>query len=456
VSTQTKSDTIVAIATPTGRGGVGIVRVSGARVRAIVQSLCGDLRARSAKHVQFRDADDDIIDDGLALFFPSPHSYTGEDTLELHGHGSPHLLAALVARCIECGGAHTRHAQPGEFTQRAFLNGKLDLAQAEAVADAIDAGSAAAARAAVQALTGAFSAHIKTLQDKLIRLRMFTEATLDFPEEDVDFLQAENARGQARDVIAALEAVLAQAQQGQLLHDGVRIVLVGAPNVGKSSLLNRLAGEELAIVTPIAGTTRDTVRARVSLRGLPCEMIDTAGVRATDDPVEKLGIERTLAAVARADCVLLISDVTSETSVAVPKVVRAHLPASVPIIHVRNKVDQLSSQNALFVPTPQMPHAVSVSAHTGAGIDALISAIIGLVGYAGETQGAFTARARHVDALKRARAHLQDALKQIEIPALELFAEELRLAHRALGEIVGEFTPDDLLGEIFGKFCIGK
>lgn len=460
------TDTIVAIATPAGRGGVGIVRVSGSCAVGIFEALAGKkIAPRVVTMSAFRDAQGDVIDEGLTLFLQGPRSYTGEDTIELHGHGSPHLLQALVARCLALGAPNTRLAQPGEFTQRAFLNGKLDLAQAEAVADAIDAGSAAAARAAVNALTGAFSAHIKTLQDKLIRLRMFTEATLDFPEEDVDFLQAENARGQAVAVIAALDDVLAQARQGQLLHDGIRVVLVGAPNVGKSALLNRFAGDEIAIVTPIAGTTRDTVRTRVALRGLPCEIIDTAGVRETQDPVEKIGIERTLAAVAQANVVLAMYDVTERSddspSPQVAPNVQAHLPHSAPVFHVFNKIDQCASsldaaENAPKVPTAQLGSTHFISALTGEGVDALTEAIANAVGYAGEHSGAFTARFRHVDALTRARQHLQHALAHLGVPALELFAEELRLAHRALGEILGEFTADDLLGEIFGKFCIGK
>jgi tRNA modification GTPase len=445
--------TIVAIATPPGRGGVGVVRVSGARAGAIALAVTGKkLVPRVATFSKIKASDGDTLDEGLALYFVAPHSYTGEDTLELQGHGSPQLLAAMVEACINADSSgSTRMALPGEFTQRAFLNGKLDLAQAEAVADVIDAGSRAAARAAVNALTGAFSAHIKTLQEKLIRLRMFTEATLDFPEEEgVEFIQAENARGQAMEVRAALEAVLAQAQQGQLLHDGIRVVLVGAPNVGKSALLNRLAGDELAIVTPIAGTTRDTVRARIALRGLPCEIIDTAGVRETDDEVEKLGIARTLQAVEQASVVLLISEGFASKKADFAPQVLARVPADVPRITVRNKSDLLTE-----IPAPHSEE-VFVSALTGAGIETLISRITESVGFASTHEGTFTARARHVEALKRARVHIEAGLGQLAFPALELFAEELRLAHHALGEIVGEFTPDDLLGEIFGKFCIGK
>jgi tRNA modification GTPase len=454
VNALAHSETIVAIASPPGRGGVGVVRVSGKCAAGIALAITQKkLTSRVATFAVFKDPQGDTLDEGLALWFPGPHSYTGEDTLELQGHGSPMLLQALVEACIAVDASgRTRMARPGEFTQRAFLNGKLDLAQAEAVADVIDAGSKAAARAAVNALTGAFSAHIKTLQATLIRLRMFTEATLDFPEEEgVEFIQAENARGQAMEVRAALEAVLTQAEQGQLLHDGIRVVLVGAPNVGKSALLNRLAGDEMAIVTPIAGTTRDTVRARIALRGLPCEIIDTAGIRDTDDEVERIGIERTLQAVERASVVLLMSDANATKMAETAPQVLARLPAGVPTIFVRNKCDQLTK-----IPAAQNSQEIYVSALRGDRIEALIETITERVGYASAHEGAFTARARHVEALKRARVHIEAALGQLAFPALELFAEELRLAHHALGEIVGEFTADDLLGEIFGKFCIGK
>ncbi len=459
----TDSDTIVAIATPPGRGGVGVVRISGSCAEGTAQAICGKLLApRVATLCNFRDSAGELLDSGLALYFPGPASYTGEDTLELHGHGSPFQLNALVTACIAQGNGRVRVAQPGEFTQRAFLNGKLDLAQAEAVADVIDAGSHAAARAAVRALSGAFSAHVKTLQDKVIRLRMFTEATLDFPEEDVDFLQAEKAREQCLDAITALDAVLAQARQGQLLHDGIRIVLAGAPNVGKSSLLNRLAGDDVAIVTPIAGTTRDTVRAHISLAGLPCEIIDTAGIRETDDPIERIGIERSHAAIASADVVLVLSafdavdpsnaSATATTNALAPKVQNA-LPTHVSTLFVENKCD-LHRQNV--TPTENKNSPIRVSAHTGEGIAALVAQISAAVGYAGEHPTTFSARARHVEAITEARAHLDRALAHLQTPALELFAEELRLAHSALGVILGEFTADDLLGEIFGKFCIGK
>ena len=438
------TDTIVAIATPPGRGGVGMVRVSGAALAKFGHALCGRvLTPRRAQHSRFFDAAHHIIDDGIALYFASPASFTGEDVLELHAHGSPMVLQALVRRCVELG---ARHAEPGEFTRRAYLNSKLDLAQAEAVADVIDAATESAARAAVRSLTGEFSARIKTLQDKLIRLRMFVEATLDFPEEDVEFLESERARDQLADARTALEQVLAEAGRGQLLHDGIRIVLAGEPNVGKSSLLNALAGDEIAIVTPIAGTTRDTVRSRVSLKGLPTEIVDTAGLRDTTDPIEIIGIERTRAAIADADLALVLVEANAD----VPDRLLAELPLNLPRIIVRNKIDLAARE----------PHAdvqgVWLSAKTGDGVELLIDAITDAVGFNYREEGGFMARERHVTALRAALAHLVAAVAHLDHIALELFAEELRLAHESLGAITGEFTADDLLGEIFSRFCIGK
>lgn len=441
---MTSADTIVAIATPPGRGGIGMVRVSGRSLADFAGTLCGrPITPRYAQHTRFLDAAGHIIDDGIALYFKAPASFTGEDVLELHAHGSPMVLQALVRRCIELG---ARHAEPGEFTRRAYLNDKLDLAQAEAVADLIDAATESAARAAVRSLTGEFSAHIKTLQDKLIRLRMFVEATLDFPEEDVEFLEAERARDQLHDAGAALEHVISEAGRGQLLHDGIRIVLAGEPNVGKSSLLNALAGDEVAIVTAIAGTTRDTVRSRVSLKGLPAEIVDTAGLRDTVDPIEAIGIARTRAAIADADLALILV----ESTASIPDRLLAELPAGLPRIIVRNKIDLADQQ----------PRAdtlgVWLSAKTGEGVDLLVDTIAEAVGYNYREEGSFMARERHVTALRQALLHLNAAEAQLEHIALELFAEELRLAHESLGVITGEFTADDLLGEIFSRFCIGK
>jgi tRNA modification GTPase len=453
------AETIVAIATPPGRGGVGIVRISGTSLDAIARAICGkSIAARIATHTHFRDATNEIIDDGLALYFKAPASFTGEDVLELHAHGSPIVLQALVRRATELG---ARHAEPGEFTKRAYLNNKLDLAQAESVADIIDAATESAARAAVRSLTGEFSKHIQTLQDRLIRLRMFVEATLDFPEEDVEFIEQEKAREQLAATRAALEAVIAKAAQGQLLHDGIRVVLAGAPNVGKSSLLNALAGEDVAIVTPIAGTTRDTVRARVSVNGLPVEIIDTAGLRDTDDPVEKIGIERTRAAIAEADLALLLID-ASDVNNNIDELVR-ELPASLPRIVVANKVDLLGAPVGAALPRLLVHDhrfaaqpLLQISAKTGEGIDALRKEIADAVGFDQRESGTFSARERHVAALKATLGHIDSAKQHLDHIALELFAEELRLAHERLGEITGEFTADDLLGEIFSRFCIGK
>ena len=441
---MTHPDTIVAIATPPGRGGVGIARVSGKTLSEFARTLCGRaLTPRLAQHTRFLDAVNRPIDDGIALYFVSPASFTGEDVLELHAHGSPMVLQALVRRCIELG---ARHAEPGEFTKRAYLNGKLDLAQAEAVADVIDAATESAARAAVRSLTGEFSARIKTLQDTIIRLRMFVEATLDFPEEDVEFIEAERAREQLAETRVALQHVIAEAGRGQLLHDGIRVVLAGEPNVGKSSLLNALAGDEIAIVTPIAGTTRDTVKSRISIKGLPVEIVDTAGLRETTDAVEAIGIERTRAAILDADLALVIVESAQE----VPSELLAELPDALPRIIVRNKID-LALQRARVD-----DKGVWLSAKTADGVELLTDAIADAVGFNYREEGGFMARERHVTALRAALAHIDAAAAHLDHVALELFAEELRLAHDALGEITGEFTADDLLGEIFSRFCIGK
>ncbi len=437
-------DTIVAIATPPGRGGVGMVRMSGKSLLTMAEAICGKpLMPRVAQHARFLDVANQVIDDGLAIFFAAPASFTGDDVLELHAHGSPMVLQALVRRCVELG---ARHAEPGEFTKRAYLNGKLDLAQAEAVADVIDAATESAARAAVRSLTGEFSSRIKVLQDKLIGLRMFVEATLDFPDEDVEFLETERAREKLAETRIALEHVIAEAGRGQLLHDGIRIVLAGEPNVGKSSLLNALAGDEIAIVTPIAGTTRDTVKSRISIKGLPTEVIDTAGLRDTTDPVEAVGIERTRAAIRDADLALVIV----ESDAPVAEQLLNELPATLPRIIVRNKID-LQQQDARADAA-----AVWLSAKTGDGIELLINTIADAVGFNYRDEGGFMARERHVTALRASLAHVCDASLHLDHVALELFAEELRLAHEALGVITGEFTADDLLGEIFSRFCIGK
>jgi tRNA modification GTPase len=437
-------DPIVAIATASGRGGVGVVRVSGADVSGIAEALLGRLPApRLATYRCFRDSDGSTLDEGIALLFTAPNSFTGENVLELQGHGGPQVLNLIVQRCIELG---ARLAEPGEFTRRAFLNGKLDLAQAEAVADLIDAQSAAAARCAVRSLSGAFSERIDGLVERLIRLRMLVEATLDFPEEEVDFLQQADAFGRLDAIDANLREVRAQARQGALLREGMTVVLIGQPNVGKSSLLNRLAGFEAAIVTEIAGTTRDTVREAILIQGVPLHVIDTAGLRETDDPVERLGIARTWEAVEKADATLLLVDSAHGLTVD-EQTILTRLPA-IPRITVHNKID-------LSAESPRAAgEEVWLSAKTGAGMDLLRQKLLELAGWQASGEGAFMARSRHLDALGRAASHLQQARQATS--QLEVFAEELRLAQSALSEITGEFSADDLLGEIFSSFCIGK
>ena len=443
-ATQSSSASIAAIATAPGRGGVGVVRVSGADISRFAMGLLGRLPApRHATYSRFAAADGSTLDEGIALYFAAPHSFTGEEVLELQGHGGPVVLNLILQRCLELG---ARLAEPGEFTRRAYLNGKLDLAQAEAVADLIDAASGEAARSAMRSLSGAFSGRVAELVEALTRLRMLVEATLDFPEEEIDFLRDADAFGRLDAIDASLRAVRAQAKQGVLLREGLTVVLIGQPNVGKSSLLNQLAGFEAAIVTEIAGTTRDTVREAIQIRGVPLHIIDTAGLRETDDPVEQLGIARTWAAVGKADVALLLVDAAhglGEREAAIlqrlPQVAR---------LTIHNKIDV----------TAEAPRAAGdelwLSARTGAGVDLLRDKLLEAAGWQAAGEGAFMARARHLDALGRAAGHL--AVARGAATQLELFAEELRLAQSALSEITGEFTADDLLGEIFSKFCIGK
>ena len=446
---------IVAIATAPGRGAVGIVRASGSALQPLVQDLCGrPLVPRQATLLPFTAADGSVIDQGLALYFPAPHSYTGEDVLELQAHGGPVLLQMLLARCLQAGQSlGMRLAEPGEFTQRAFLNGKLDLAQAEAVADLIDASTEAAARSAGRSLSGVFSQQVLALSERIVRLRMLVEATLDFPEEDIEFLQQAGARAQLRDIAAALDVLLDGAQQGALLREGIRVVLAGQPNVGKSSLLNALAGAESAIVTPIPGTTRDRVSQTIQIEGVPLHVIDTAGLRSqTDDEVERIGIARTWESIADADSVLFLHDLTRRGQPdyeAAEAQIAAQLPANAKLLHVHTKSDLVADAPA---------DGISLSAHTGAGLQTLRRSLLQRAGWHAVPEGLFIARARHVQALQRTREHLQRAwaLGDERAAPLELLAEELRLAHDALGEITGQFTADDLLGEIFSRFCIGK
>lgn len=446
-------ETIAAIATPPGRGGVGVVRVSGERLEPLLAAIAGRVPPpRTATLATFRAADGAPLDQGLVLHFPAPHSYTGESVVELHGHGGPSVLRLLLARCVELG---ARIAEPGEFTRRAFVNGKLDLAQAESVADLIDAATATAARAAARSLAGEFSREVHALVAAVTELRMFTEATLDFPEEDIEFLRAGDVARRLAAIRAQVAAVLARARTGALLREGLTVVLVGRPNVGKSSLLNRLAREEAAIVTPIAGTTRDPVTRVIEIAGIPLTVVDTAGLRDTTDAVERIGIERTWAAVERADLVVLLVDAREAAGAlhADDAALLARLPPTLPRVVVHNKADLAGDAPA----APAEGH-VYLSALTGDGLPALEREVLAVVGAHGATEDTFLARARHVDALRDAARHLDVAADHVATvpPPIELFAEELREAQDALAAITGEFTADDLLGVIFGRFCIGK
>jgi tRNA modification GTPase len=463
------ADPIVAIATAAGRGAVGIVRVSGHDLAPLVIALCGRIVApRLATYLPFRDAAGAPIDHGLAIFFPAPHSYTGEDVLELQAHGGPVVLQLLLARCLEAAAAIDRAterpllaalriARPGEFTERAFLNDKLDLAQAEAVADLIDASTEAAARSAARSLDGAFSKEIEALAEALIELRALVEATLDFPDEEIDFLTAADARGRLARATGAVDAVLARARQGALLRDGIQVVLAGQPNVGKSSLLNALAGAELAIVTATPGTTRDKVGQTIQIDGVPVHVIDTAGLRDAADEVETIGVARSWAEIERADAIIFLHDLTrlgdagyDERETAIAARLPARLVGDGQVLDVFNKVD--------VRPEASVDDGLVISAATGRGLDLLRRRLLELAGWQAAPEGLFIARARHVHALQRTRAHLDQAAAHAEQgnAALELVAEELRLGHDALGEITGAVAADDLLGVIFGRFCIGK
>jgi tRNA modification GTPase len=482
---------IVAIATPPGRGAVGIVRVSGKAIAPLIRALCGrDLKPREATYLPFVDVAGEAIDQGLALYFPAPHSFTGEDVLELQAHGGPVVMQLLLARCLEAGAEidqatqqprldGLRVAQPGEFTQRAFLNDKMDLAQAEAVADLIDASTEAAARGATRSLSGEFSKEVHSLRDALIHLRMLVEATLDFPEEEIDFLQKADAAGQLTRLQATLARVMQRTSQGALLREGIKVVIAGQPNAGKSSLLNALAGAELAIVTPIAGTTRDKVQQTIQIDGVPLHIIDTAGLRHSEDEVEKIGIERAWAEIENADAVLFLHDLTRWDDAKTPanaikyradeaiiaSAIAKKLPKNVPVIQIWNKVDAVSTAE----PQKGMPETagsdtdnddihIRLSAKHGAGLDELRRTLLKVAGWQPAAEGVYIARERHVQALRQVSAHLDLADSQLKAKsqALDLLAEELRLAQNDLSAITGEFTSDDLLGVIFSKFCIGK
>jgi tRNA modification GTPase len=448
--------TIVAIATPPGRGGVGIVRVSGTGIDALVESLVGTVPApRVAIYATFRDAHGVPIDTGLALYFPAPNSYTGETVLELHAHGSPAALRLLLARCIDLG---ARLAEPGEFTRRAFLNGKLDLAQAESVADLIGAANATAARAAARSLTGAFSAEIHAIVDAVTDLRTLTEASLDFPDEDIDFVRAADAAARLDALRRSLDALLARARAGARLNEGLTVVVIGRPNVGKSSLLNRLVRDEAAIVTEVPGTTRDPVERPIEIGGIPLTVIDTAGLRETADPVERIGIARTRSAIERADLALVLVD-AREAGDALhdeDRAIVARLPSALPHLIVHNKSD-LAGARAHVERRDSGTH-LWISALTGDGVAALEAEVLAIAGVDAAGEDTFIARERHVIALRAAQGHLAAAAEHLAAtaPPLELFAEELRGAQQQLSTITGEFTADDLLGAIFSRFCIGK
>ena len=442
-------DLIAAIATPHGRGGIGVVRVSGKSLAPLAQALLGELPLpRHAVRAAFLDAHGAAIDDGIALYFPAPHSYTGEDVLELQGHGGPVVMQMVLKRCLEL---RARLAEPGEFTRRAYLNDKLDLAQAESVADLIEAATDSAARCALRSLRGEFSAAIEELVRQLIDLRMLVEATLDFPEEELDVLDRADARERHARLVGAIETALAKSRQGSLLRAGVQVVLAGRPNVGKSSLLNRLAGEELAIVTAIPGTTRDSVRQAIHINGVPLNIVDTAGLRETRDEVERMGIARTWSEIGRADVVLLLVDARSGVTTQDLELVQG-FPQSAKRVFVHNKIDLSGS-----TPRVQRDHAaisLHVSAKTGAGMDLLRAELLAVAGWQQGAEDSFMARERHLIALRQAAQHADRAGEHFGRP--ELFAEELRLAQEQLNSITGEFAADDLLGEIFSRFCIGK
>ena len=463
---------IVAIATAPGRGAVGIVRVSGKNIAPVIAAICGrTLAARHASYLPFVDAAGAVIDQGLAIYFPAPHSYTGEDVLELQAHGGQVVLQLLLARCLQAAAAldpatgqaclpYLRVAQPGEFTERAFLNDKIDLAQAEAIADLIDASTETAARSAARSMSGEFSKAVNTLLEQLIHLRMLVEATLDFPEEDIDFLQKADAQGQLTRLQQTLARITQSATQGAILREGIKIVIAGQPNAGKSSLLNALAGAELAIVTPIAGTTRDKVSQLIQIDGVPLHVVDTAGLREALDEVEKIGIERAWAEIESADAVLFLHDLTQQAAMdyiaADARILLAlnqKLPKNTPVIDIWNKTDAASA-----AVLSQVTDGIAVSAKTGDGLQALRQRLLKVVGWQSAPEGLFMARERHIRALQNVQAQLGMAAAQLHstAPALDLLAEDLRQAQLHLSEITGQFTADDLLGEIFSRFCIGK
>ncbi len=440
-------DTIAAIATPSGRGGVGIIRISGPSVRDMAVDILGSLPPPfKASHRLFKDADQETLDDGVAIFFPSPNSFTGEDVLELQGHGGQIVLDMVLKRCLELG---SRIAKPGEFSERAFLNDKLDLTQAEAIADLIDSGSEQAARSALRSLQGEFSSSIDSLLIKMIEMRVYVEAALDFPEEEIDFLADKKVLERLQAIKDQLTEITYKAKQGSLLRSGLNLVIIGEPNAGKSSLLNALSGNDTAIVTDIAGTTRDVLHESINLDGMPIHLVDTAGLRDSDDPVEKIGIERAWKAVEKADIALLLLGDT-HLSTKSDEIVKK-LPDSLPLLIVQNKID-LNSKDA-----GKDGDMINISAKYNLGIDILKEELKERMGYQNNNEGIFIARRRHLQALERTQEFVDNAEMQLtEFNAGELMAEELRLAQDELSQITGKFTSDDLLGEIFSSFCIGK
>lgn len=455
---------IAAIATAPGRGGIGVVRISGKDLRPLTRAVCrlddsAELKPRYATYLDFIRADGSVIDSGLAIYFPAPHSYTGEDVLELQGHGGPIVLQMLLSRCLEAGQEMgLRLANPGEFTYRAFQNEKMDLAQAEAVSDLIEASTEAAAKLATQSLSGAFSQAIHHLVEQVTNLRMLVEATLDFPEEEIDFLEKSDARDKLQTVLNALNVVLDQASQGALLRDGLNVVLAGQPNVGKSSLLNALAGSDVAIVTAIAGTTRDKITETIQVEGIPINIIDTAGIRddeQADGEVERIGIARTWAAVENADVILHILDASRGPTRGDEEIV-ARLPETIPLLRIWNKIDLSGHQPSIN--TESDATHIYLSASERLGMDLLRRELLRIAGWQQTGESIYLARERHLLALKSAQAHLNAAaeLAAQHDRALDLFAEELRLAQDRLSSITGAFTSDDLLGVIFSRFCIGK
>lgn len=445
------NDTITAQATAPGRGGIAVVRISGPLVGDIAQAILGILpKPRVATLLPFRDGQHEVIDEGVAIYFPNPHSFTGEDVLELQGHGGPVVVDLLLQRILQLG---ARLAKPGEFSERAFLNGKLDLAQAEAIADLIDASSTQAAKLALRSLQGEFSKEIHVLSEKIVYLRMYVEAAIDFTDEEIDFLSDDKISNSLVDIISHLQSIQANAKQGSFLREGITAVIVGQPNVGKSSLLNCLSGKELAIVTDIPGTTRDVLRDYILIDGMPMHIIDTAGLRESQDVVEQEGIKRAYQEIEKADILLYMEDVSRHSAAPIPNTMLEKLQNK--ILYIRNKIDLNAEAPGMKLEDGKI--IVSLSAKSQLGIDILKQQIKALVGFENQTEGLFLARRRHLDALKRATQHVEAALQQLSLyHSGELAAEDLRLAHLALCEITGEFTVDDLLGRIFASFCVGK